>query len=105
MSMKDLPPDMRQEGCAILGSLIAWLFIDAVWPRKVAYFLGGWALSKLFGDTVQGLIGTSVETARALTALFGLAVVEKMFDAINSLDAKSMAKSITDAVVKRFRGN
>lgn len=105
MSMKDLPPDLRQEGCAVIGSLIALLFTDAIWPRKVAYFLGGWALSKIFGDTIQGLIGTSLETARALTALFGLAVVEKMFDVIYSLDTKRMSKSLTDAVVRRFRGN
>lgn len=102
--MKDLPPDINREGFAVLGSLVALLFVDAVWPRKVAYFLGGWALSKLFGESVQGLIGTSIETARALTGLFGLAIVEKVFDVIYGLDAKKMAGSIAEAIERRFRG-
>ena len=103
--MSEMPPEAKQEGFAALGSLIALLFIgDASWPRKMLYFLGGWAMSKLFGESVQGVIGTSLETARALTALFGLAIVEKMFDVIANFDAKRVAQSVTDAIEKRFRG-
>jgi enhancing lycopene biosynthesis protein 2 len=102
--MNEIPPEARQEGSAVLGSLVALLFMgDTIWPRKVLYFLGGWAMSKLFGESVQGVIGTSLETARALTAMFGLAIVEKAFDVISNFDSKRVAQSITDAIDRRFR--
>jgi hypothetical protein len=103
--MNDLPPGAKQESFAILGSMIALLFIgDATWPRKLLYFFGGWAMSRLFGDSVQGVIGTSMETARALTALFGLAIVEKLFDVLANFDTKRVAQSVTEAIEKRIKG-
>lgn len=84
--------------------MVALLFVDALWSRKVAYFLGGWALSKLFGDSVQGLIGTNLETARALTALFGLTVVEKTFDLVHSIDVKRIALVIVETIERRLKG-
>lgn len=100
--MKSVPPEFSQEVSAAMGSLLALLFTDAVWPRKIAYFLGGWAVSKLFGTAVQDIIGVNIELARALTALFGLAIVEKIFDMIYSVDTKKIARALTEMFTKRF---
>lgn len=103
--MNEIPKEAQQEGFAALGSLIALIFMsDTAWPRKILYFLGGWGLSKLFGESVQGVIGTSLETARAITALFGLAVVEKAFDVIHSFDAKRLGRSLLARIEKRIKG-
>lgn len=102
----DIPPEVRAEGAGFFGSLIALLFVKAGGPfRKIGYFLAGWALAKFFGESVQGVIGTSLEAARALTGLFGLALVEKAFDVLTSFDTKKAAADAWDAVVKRIRGS
>lgn len=105
MSWDHLPPEVKAEGPAVFGSLIALLFVKAGMPRKIAYFLAGWALAKLFGETVQGVIGTSLEASRAVAALFGLALVEKIFDILGNFDAKRAASDIWDALLKRIRGS
>lgn len=104
MSWEGLPPEVKSEGPAVVGSLIALLFVKAGWPRKIAYFMAGWFLAKVFGETVQGVIGSSLEAARAVAALFGLALVEKVFDILGNFDAKKAAADVWDAVLKRIRG-
>lgn len=104
--MDQIPPEAKQEAYAAVGSLIALKFMgdDATWLRRITYFLGGWALSKLFGESVYGVIGTTLEVAKALTALFGLAVVEKVFDVIHSFDAKRLARAILARIETRIKG-
>lgn len=100
--MNDIPPEVAQEGASAMGSLVALIFVDAVWTRKIVYFMGGWMMSKLFGSTVHDLIGVNLETARALTALFGLAIVEKILDMIYNINTKKIAESLTEKFTKRF---
>jgi hypothetical protein len=105
MSWEHLPPELRGEGPGAFGSAIALLFIKGGAWRKIAYFAAGWALSKIFGETIQGVIGTSIDAARAVAALFGLAILEKCFDVLGNFDAKRAASDLWDAALKRIRGS
>ncbi len=88
----------------MLGSLIALMFVKTGWPRKVAYFLAGWGLSKIFGEAVQGVIGTSLEAARAVVALFGLALIEKGFDILGNFDTTKATTDLWNAVLRLVGG-
>lgn len=100
--MNDPTDLIKQEGYSALGSLVALIFIGGTIWHKIFYFCGGWALSKLFGSSVHDVTGLGQEVSRSLTALFGLAIVEKVFDVISNFDAKRIAKSITDTITDKI---
>lgn len=99
----DIPPEVRNEAPSALGSFIALLFVRANPWRKVAYFIAGWGLSKIFGESVQGITGTTLDAARALAALFSLAIIEKVFDMLAAFDHRKAIGDVWEAIVNRFK--
>lgn len=82
----------------IVGSLIALPFLKGTWPMRVSMAVGG-ALLSYYGTATavtllkapdaEGLVGF-------LIGLFGMAIVAKLYELINSIDTKVMFLMVVD---------
>ena len=88
----DLPPDTDKFVAGPAGSLFALLWLKGTWPRKVAMFIGGWALSFYGAPGVATWLGFSEGFAGFLLGLFGMAIVDKMFEAWDVMDLGTILK-------------
>lgn len=88
-----------------LGSVVALPFIKGPWHVRLAMVFGGAALSfyathplAIWLDLIksEGLIGF-------LVGLFGMAIVAKVYEIINSFEAKAVAIGLKDWILSKLK--
>lgn len=77
--MTDLHPEITKAVPGIAGSLVSMLFIKDVWPRRVAMFAAGAALSIFGTPWASRVTGLDIGFAGFVLGLFGMAIVAKLF--------------------------
>jgi hypothetical protein len=82
----DLPPDISKHLAGPAGSLIALLWLHGRWPKKVAMFAAGWVLSFYGSPIAAQWLGFSEGFAGFLLGLFGMAIVDKIFETWKTLE-------------------
>jgi cytochrome c oxidase assembly factor CtaG len=100
----DMPPEVQKAIPGVAGSLTALLFFRDGWRRAILTLIAGAAIAKFMGPQVATVLHSSLEVAGYVTGLFGLAIVAKVFDAINNFDVKQAAVDLWTAVVNRVKG-
>ena len=94
--MDSIPPEVKAVVPGVAGSLIAMFFLRRPLALMVGMFIGGCALS-FFATTAiaewlevtkfEGLVGF-------LTGLFGMALVAKIYDTIEAINANAVWRAI-----------
>ena len=91
---------------AVAGAALSLKFVVGTWVEKIIMAIGGAFLSYYASTPVaawmeapkaEGLVGF-------LLGLFGMAVVSKVYEVIQSLDAKQAATDLWAAITKRIGG-
>lgn len=94
MNFYDLPPDMGKHLAGPAGSAIALLWLKTTWYRGICMFAAGWALSVFCAPSVATWLNLAQGFTGFLLGLFGIAVVDKLFDTWNRFDASTLLVSI-----------
>ena len=79
MNFPDLPPDMGRHLAGPAGSLVALMWMEGTWPRKIAMFIAGWVFSFYGAEYLSEWLGFNQGFSGFLLGLFGMAVVDKLF--------------------------
>ncbi len=100
-----IPPDLRQAGPGVAGSLLALLFMRRPWTMLLAMFVGGcliayivtpWLAAYLeVGPKGEGVVGF-------LLGLFGMATTAKVFDLIEAINVADIWAALKDWIRKRL---
>lgn len=89
---------------AVLGSLVSLRFVQGTWPERILMALGGATLS--YHATTPSATWLQVADAEGLVGfligLFGMAVVSKLYEAFQSLDARAVAADLWAEAKKRL---
>ena len=99
MSLLDLPPDVGKYLAGPAGSLIALMWIEGTWFRKIAMFAAGWVLSFYGSIHLANWLGFNEGFSGFLLGLFGMSIVDKMFTAWKELE---MGSIISDWLKKKL---
>lgn len=93
MAMPEIPPDLAKSVPGVLGSLTALIWIKEPWPRKLAMFLAGGALSHFGTGPVANIVGLESGLTGYLLGLFGMAIVAKTFETWAAMDLGGIASA------------
>ena len=99
MNTPDLPPDLARLLAGPAGSLVALLWIEGTWPRKIAMFAAGWVLSYYGSEHLATWLGFNEGFSGFLLGLFGMSIVDKVFTAWKELEVGSI---ISDWLKKKL---
>lgn len=80
MSFPEIPPDLGKHLAGPAGSMVALFWLRGSIPRKVGMFAAGWALSYYASTHVADWLGFNEGFAGFLLGLFGMSVVDKIFE-------------------------
>lgn len=90
MNLNDIPPELGKAVPGAVGSLFSLFWIKETWPRRLAMFLGGSALSMYGTDDAARLTGLNGGFTGFLLGLFGMAMAGKLFEAWGRLELGSI---------------
>ena len=84
----------------VAGALVSLRFVQGTWLEKLIMLVGGSALSLVgTGPTANWLGMQSAEgLVGFLLGLFGMAIVSKVYDAIQLIDAKRVADGVVGLI-------
>lgn len=98
-------PWVAKLAASFFGSLVSLRFVKGTWPEVLLMFVGGVALSYNGTTPVCRWIGGGPETLGLVgffLGLLGMAVVSKIYEAIQSLDTKKMGEDIWAWFVRKW---
>lgn len=88
--MKELTPEVVNAGASFLGSFTALLFLKEGGLRSAAFFVAGGGMACLLGPHLAKFTGLPPTFAGWLLGAFGMAIVTKVFMAIDNVQASSL---------------
>jgi hypothetical protein len=103
-SSTTIDPTIAKLLASIGGALVSMNFVKGTWMERLAMVASGAALSYYSTEPIadwvnmaeaEGLVGF-------LVGLFGMAIVARVYEAIQALDVKQMASDLWKGVLKRF---
>lgn len=92
MAFPDLPPEIGKHLAGPAGSLVALFWLRGTIARKCGMFAAGWALSFYGSSHVASWLGFNEGFAGFLLGLFGMSIVDKTFEAWNTLEVGVILK-------------
>jgi hypothetical protein len=98
-------PTILKLGASMLGSLISLRFIKGTKIEVLLMFIGGTALSFYATDPVANWVGgggSIFGLVGFLLGLIGMTIVAKIYEVIQLLDSKQIAKDVWEWVVKKW---
>ncbi len=97
-------PTIAKLIASVTGALVSINFVKGTWPERILMVIGGSALS-YYGTTpiasgvnltdAEGLVGF-------LLGLFGMAIVSRLYEAIQALDFKVVLSDLWQRALKRL---
>jgi len=90
---------------ALLGAAVSIKFVHGTWYQILGMLVGGVALSYYSTDWVAGYL--SLQDAKGMVGfgvgLFGMVVVDKIYQALEALDAKQMAADAWTWLTRKWK--
>ena len=103
--MQDLAQDFSwlKLASGVAGALVSLRFVQGTWKEKLTMLVGGSALSLLGTTTASTYLGMANAEGLVgfLLGLFGMAIVSKIYDAIQFVDAKRVADGVVGLIPGR----
>ena len=91
-------PVVIKFGVGLAGSLVSMRFIQGPWYERVLMCLGGTFLSYYGTTPVAAWLGFHAQDGEGLVGfllgLFGMAIVAKLYEALQYIDAKRLSDSV-----------
>lgn len=90
----------------VAGAFVSLRFVQGTMPERLTMAGGGAALSYYATPPAAAWLGMASAEGLVgfLVGLFGMAVVAKIYDAIQGLPAAAMAKQAWESVLRRIGG-
>lgn len=94
----DFPPGLDEFAPGAAGSLVAVPFLKGPWHVRLSMVFGGAALSFYGTNPVAGYLDAQASTGLVgfLIGLFGMAVVSKVYELIESVEAAAIGVAFKD---------
>lgn len=99
MNFPDIPPDLGKHLAGPAGSMVALFWLNGSIIRKCGMFVAGWAMSFYGAASVAGWLGFNEGFTGFLLGVFGMSIVDKIFEAWNTL---KLGEILQDWVRKRL---
>ena len=81
---ESIPPELTKLCGAFLGSLMSLRWLPGGWIYKLQMLIGGVLVSSYVGDMLAHWSGMNAGAAGFLTGVFGIAVLDKLFELLRS---------------------
>jgi len=98
--MQELPPEMMKAVPGAAGSLVSLLFMKEAWPRRVAMFLAGSALSYYGTPWVRRLVDLDAGFAGFLLGMLGMIVVSGLVKAWEGIGLTEMLRDLVRQLLR-----
>ena len=94
--LNDIPPEIRELGPPVAGSLTSLLFMRRPWLQAFGIFLAGCLFAILAKGWLASAMGMekSSELVGFLIGCFGMAIVGKLFDTIEAIKGEDIGKTL-----------
>jgi hypothetical protein len=86
--------EVTRHAPGVFGSLAAMLWIRDTWPRRIGYMVAGAISSHYAAPWVAQWTGIDLALAGFLVGLFGLAIVAKVFETLESIKPAELGERI-----------
>ena len=86
--------EVTRHAPGFLGSIAAMLWVKDTWPRRIGYVGAGSVVSHYAAPWVAQWTSIDLALAGFLVGLFGLAIVAKIFEALESIKPADLGERI-----------
>ena len=88
----------------IAGAVVSLKFVQGTWPERVIMAIGGAALSYFASDNMAKWLNVpeALGLVGFLIGLFGMAIVAKVYEVIQMIDAKKAASDMWAAAKRKW---
>jgi hypothetical protein len=88
----------------IAGAAVSLRFVQGTWPERIIMAAGGAALSYFASDLIARWLAVpdALGLVGFLTGLFGMAIVSKVYEVIQLIDAKQISIDIWETVKRKW---
>ena len=104
--MSDPVPDIHvfKLAAAVTGALVSLRFVQGTWPERLIMAAGGAAMSYLGSGTLAAWLNApeALGLIGFFTGLFGMAIVAKVYEGIEAIDAKKVGAEIWEKFKRKW---
>lgn len=104
--MTDQPPDghIFKLIAGVAGAVVSLRFVQGTWPERTIMAIGGAALSYFASDNVAAWLNVpqALGLVGFLIGLFGMAIVAKVYEVVQLLDAKQISIDLWETVKRKW---
>ena len=88
----------------IAGAIVSLKFVQGTWPERVIMAIGGAALSYFASDNLAKWLNVpeALGLVGFLIGLFGMAIVAKVYEVLQLLDAKQIATDVWETIKRKW---
>ena len=99
--LNDIPPEIRELGPPVAGSLTSLLFMRRPWLQAFGIFLAGCVFAMFAAPVVASVMGMENNNLIGfLIGCFGMAIVGKVYDSIEAVKGEEVGKTFVDKLRK-----
>lgn len=104
--MQEPTPDVNlfKLVAGVAGAAVSLRFVQGTWPERIIMAAGGAALSYFASDLIAKWLAVpdALGLVGFLTGLFGMAIVAKVYEVIQLIDAKQISIDVWDTVKRKW---
>lgn len=86
---------------AVIGSTTAMFWLRGSWPRRIGMWGAGIAVAATVGEWLATLLDVPAAVIGLVVGLFGMSVIDRLFDAIQRFDLAAVANRVLDRFLGR----
>lgn len=88
----------------VAGAVVSLNFVQGTWPERIIMAIGGAALSYFASNNLAVWMGVpeALGLVGFLIGLFGMAIVAKIYEVLQMLDAKQIASDVWASVKRKW---
>lgn len=88
----------------VAGAAVSLRFVQGTWPERLIMAAGGAALSYFASDLIARWLSVpdALGLVGFLTGLFGMAIVSKVYEVIQMLDARRIASDTWETLKRKW---
>lgn len=88
----------------IAGAVVSLNFVRGTWPERIIMAIGGASLSYFASDNVATWLNVpeALGLVGFLIGLFGMAIVAKVYEVMQLLDAKTIAVDVWETIKRKW---
>lgn len=88
----------------VAGAVVSLKFVQGTWPERILMAIGGAALSYFASNNLANWLNVpeALGLVGFLIGLFGMAIVAKVYEVLQLLDAKQIAIDVWETIKRKW---